>query len=198
MSDLSELLQALDARWWDLGMPVDEILAPGLSETEVRSTLSAVTERPCDEIVEWFTWHNGRLDPRPNLVLAAPSGFALLSVIGALAERSGSQAVAIEAAAMEPEAGLTPAEHWPSSWLPIGENGSGGLLVAEIGTDPIHAPLRFHDWGGESPAGVPSLVAAVQLWLTVLDTGVYAWADGMWHYDYLALPVDYKRMGLVG
>ena len=177
MSKLSELLHALDKRWRSLGMPVDELLAPGLAEDVVRSTLSNVTQHLSDEIVDWFAWHNGRFEPR-NLVLAAPSGCALLSITEALAERAQSRSVAVEAAATEPELGMAPEEYWPDSWLPIAENGSGGLLVVDVVRDGSKAPARFHDWEGDSVEGASSLVVAAQLWLAVLDTGLYTWAGG--------------------
>jgi hypothetical protein len=53
-------------------MPVDELLAPGLAEDEVGRGCRPSPLQPCEEKVDWFGWHNGRIQPT-NLVSAAHS-----------------------------------------------------------------------------------------------------------------------------
>ncbi len=198
MSELPELLAELDVEWRRLGLDVDHSLAPGVPNEVSHAELAVISSAPCEEAVEWFAWHNG---PSAAPIEMAPSGFDMLSITEAMAERSSRRRLAADAAADMDDPDFPVAAYWRDSWLPIGRIGGAAVLAVDLAADAVSAPTYNVDWEDLIASGQPamsSLVEVVQLWLTVLRGDYYRWIDGHWQYDFAAVPAVYRASRLVG
>ena len=54
---LMDALREWEAQWRAAGGPIDEGLAPGLSEAEVRAVIDWIEPHP--DLLTWFRWHGG-------------------------------------------------------------------------------------------------------------------------------------------
>jgi hypothetical protein len=203
MTNLPYLLSELEARWLRLGFRDQRAFDPGLAPTDVRRALSDIVPDPAEEVIEWFSWHNGLRDPEGGLVDAAPSGFSPMSMEAALAARESRLRLADELAQHENSAGgeIDSDYFWPKTWLPIGEMGGPASLVVDVGESQERATVFNVDWGGgdfRAPIAA-SLSQAVLVWIMTLEDGYYAWSDADgWVYDFAAIPRYLRGSLLVG
>lgn len=184
MTTTHALLDDLEREWARLGVPVGDVLSPGLDPGEVERVVTSATGQVTADVITWFTWHNGS----PSNWFAAPLQQTLLGLSLALEVRQEMLAVSAsvpEGAAYRPQ------------WLPIGDMGVGVRMVI----DTKSGELYRLDWQAletfETPLAA-DLAAAVTVWKDVLAAGYYRWDGSDWQYDYLALPVDLKVRGLIG
>ncbi len=182
-SDLSDLLLELDRAWERLGVPdLSTGLAPGLTSDEVIQALSDAGLPAPVEIVEWFTWHNGRLDSAQGL-LARPAGGHLLSL---------SQAIDLAPVLR------TSTEVDMHRWLPLD---SQHLLVADLGVHPVKVELHYVMWGDDPQESAivrsPSLATTVSTWLDILAH----WPldpDGFLDWGQRVPPQELQDRGMLG
>jgi hypothetical protein len=199
VTELSDLLVQLESAWEEHGFSPAEWLAPGIDHALAREAIAGVSGSPCQEALDWFGWHNGSIDDRTEVELA-PSGFTLLSIEQSLAERAVRIEGAMALAELPPDP-LPVSVFWRDSWLPIGRMSTAAVLVVDLAADTTAAPVYNVDWQNLTSPGVPatpSLADAVTVWLSVLAGGYYQWAEGFWHYDFSAVPKEFRRSRLVG
>jgi hypothetical protein len=190
MSELARLLQEWEVEWTRLGMPVEEILLPGLALTQVVDTLTSTFGAVHDDVPEWFAWHDG--SPPRLEVDAAPIGAPILPLALCLRERETQMAVSRDVPVYSP--GMP---RWDAHWLPLTPDTGGGSYVVDTTTGQV---LDVSWWSGEDLGRVVAedLASAVQVWLEVLRGGYYQWADGRWQYNFTAVPRHFRGTGLVG
>lgn len=206
--DLARALSDLERRWRALGVPVEEVLQPGLSPAAVNQTIRAAMEESVraagstlelSEAERWFGWHDGT--PSGIEWVAAPTGMTLFTLEQALRERL----MMLNAA--EEQVYADAHKLWRNTWLPIARNGVGVLLALDLLNGPRAddagedvASVVYIDW--EDPQHyyrpAPALLAAMAIWASALDTGLYSWDGTDWVYDFRAVPLELVRTRLVG
>ncbi|MCW2546287.1 MAG: hypothetical protein JWN96_747, partial [Mycobacterium sp.] len=77
-NDTSRVLEQLDELLIASPDPVTELLSPGLSEHAIQDAFSAIGVRPHDDVVTWFSWHNGTKDDGPRPLAGANLYFCSL------------------------------------------------------------------------------------------------------------------------
>lgn len=174
------MLERLEQAWADAGVPVAQLLPPGRNPAEVREALSPIVEQVPEDIITWFSWHDG--GPTHAALPMAPSRFLGNSLQRTLELRLELLDEAQEIARSEAAGNLRfdPPEHlWSPSWLPIGYDGGGGSLVVDlVSPDPIRTGTVYSvDWsnGDCRQPRAPSLIDVVEMWLTVLPMGLWRW-----------------------
>jgi hypothetical protein len=189
MSALSDLLLDLERRWRQFGMPVDDLLRPGRDRSEIVDLLAAEFGTAPPELVDWFNWHDGPGEQWWKT--PAPLPGMLISLEVARRQRADT----LDAQEFSPDPDY-PVPQWHRTWLPLLDYGVG----AKTAYDVSNAALLLVDyWDPEFTTTVASrFTDAVGVWLRALDTGLYEWRDGDWHYDFAALPLDLRMTGLVG
>lgn len=206
--DLAKALSDLERRWRALGVPVNELLRPGLSPAAVSHTIGAAMETSAgapgstlqlSEAERWFSWRDGT---RPGAHwVAAPMAKTLLSLQQALAER------ALMLSSARDQDYADPHDLWRHSWLPIGDSGVGVLLALDLEANTSggvevgeSGSVVYVDWSDPQHyyRPVPTLLAATSIWAAALDTGVYSWDGQDWVYDFKALPRELLQTWLVG
>lgn len=195
MTRLPALLDQLDHAWRALGCPVDGLFAPGLTESQVRTGLSAVTDRPSREVIEWFSWHNGPRDLSTS-VIAYPIGFELLSLERAPAQRA--QRLELAESLAHDVADLPAAFYWKPTWYPIGDAFYGATLALDIVSDPDTCAVYNVIWDDHSfqePIAT-SLAEVIEFCLEALGSGLFEWSENPrpeWVYDFAATPLEWRR-----
>ncbi len=165
---MNELRQALDnliAVMLEKGMPHQDWLLPGLHPDEVRGTLTQAGYPITEEIVTWFSWHNGASrNPDPNVYLhGAFLGGFLLSLDEAIAEARDNYELSRSLARDDGLRDLAEIP-WDSGWMPILDNEMAGIAV-DLSTDPVVCPVIDHRWDS-SPSEwntMPSLQALIDV-----------------------------------
>ena len=190
MPDLSRLLHEWEGEWIRLGVPVEEILLPGLELDQVVDTLTRTFGTVHDDVPQWFAWHDGS-PPRLG-VDAAQIGWPILPLALCLRERETQMAVDREILLYTPQM-----HRWDARWLPLTPDTGGGSYVVDTATGQV---LDVSWWSGGDLDRVVAedLSSAVQVWLEVLRGGYYQWSDGRWQYDFAAVPPHFRGTGLVG
>lgn len=196
MTELLGLLHELDQAWTaGSGRPASDWYAPGATEKDIRAALAPITDHPSLEALEWFSWHNGSLDPN-SIVRMAPSGLELYDLAGAEPLRQFRIEAAVEAAA---DLGYVPEFYWGNGWFPIGGNGGGGELAIDVESDPVRCQVWMVDWTDHETFTTPaaySLADTVRFWLQVVRSEHMSWGDDLplkWHLDYAATPQEWRN-----
>ncbi len=189
MTGFAALLAELEARWLELGVPVDRVLNPGADPVAVERTLCDALGAAPPQLVAWFAWHDG--SPWEAQWEAAPLGRPLLSLQHGLDRR---QELLLSNRPETTDEGY-PMPQWRPSWLPIGDASSSDYTAVDGVTGEM---LEVDYWDPEFVTTVAfTLDLAVRHWLRVLDTGLYRWQDGKWTSGWQALPDDLRVRGLV-
>lgn len=196
----------LDAELWRLllefevelrrsGAPIVDNLAPGVEPERVRGLLAEIGMEPAQELLTWWAWHNGRIDP-----LSAGGGAHYLlqwlpfSVDEAIADWR------MKGHGEEPW-------EWPAGWLPIGTPEAMPRLVVDC-TPPQGRQCTVRmvrpDAGLFSEEARPrSLAWAVRYWTRLVREGHFVVVPpvdghpGGWDLvNYLAIPLEDRSTGI--
>lgn len=182
MTSLRPLLERLEDLLRGQGAPVVDLLADGLPEHVVREDLETYVGHAPQEVVDWFSWHDGlRQD---QLGPGVPPQHAMLL--------GGFQPIRLDAAEAE-EWFAKPIHGWQRGWL--------RFLVC----DPVNVVLDCSEPGDstrvlvhevrryERPSRLvtDSLTDFVSAWLEAFDLGV-RWdrALGAWQLPDRPIPAD--------
>jgi hypothetical protein len=178
------------------GVPVDRWLAPGTSPERIRTALSEVGLAANDEVVTWFSWHDGVAEDvefrvaahaMPNFV-AAPLSYAI--------QRYRDSVLEFEL----PYGTDVPWDYFMfgagEGWLRLIDDNRGCAIdcsgTREQGRPPIirSATESFGMPGNEKFFQAVSLCTLVTWWLESLRTGGFHWNSGaqQWDIDDSALP----------
>ncbi|MGL4339302.1 MAG: hypothetical protein ACRCSP_02600, partial [Rhodoglobus sp.] len=183
-----ELLASLLADYSDritaAGVPIDEWLAPGVSEETIRAELATVGLVAPDELLVWFGWHNGLSTtvPRTTSVHAMPY-FVPLSVEDAV-ENYKQDVLEFEA----PSPVYPGREPLPDEFYQWGLTEGFMRLIRELrgcaiecvsaSSEPPRLRSINEDFYEEAPQGLfqaVSLCTLVSWWIESLDSGTFRW-----------------------
>lgn len=162
---LGEVLAELEGRLVTIGAGVVGLLAPGLSEDHVRSRLGELGMEPPGELVAWFGWHDGLINPDPaferydRVIKWHP-----MSLEQCILDWSGQPRGAED-------------WQWDPTWLPIGHHDNSDRLTVDC-TPPQQWQARLSIYsaveGGfgrcEAPV-VTGFAGVARWWLDALDAG---------------------------
>jgi cell wall assembly regulator SMI1 len=191
MTSLPASLQRLEDLWTTAGMTVPDYFGPGLASESIVDLLRQSGLAASDEVVEWFSWHNGGgASPQVGSPLG-PSGWDALSLQQALSARTDRLEGAVEMA--EDFEGVPASHWWADAWPPIADNGGQDALAIELSPNEATTKVRVVGW--DDPEDFPqvragSLTELVALWISALESGNWSW-DGnrnAWTGDRQTLP----------
>jgi cell wall assembly regulator SMI1 len=165
-----EALDRLNAAWVANRAPVADHLAGPRPAEEVTAILTSVGFDAPEELVSWFTWHDGHTIDRGGRYLAESGigGYQLMT----LNECLGELRVWREVAAEEPELNDW---KWDHSWFPLMRNGGGDAVVVVT------------DQGSPCPAGEFTAVGGYRQVATSLSDLILVWVrrieqqEWTWH-----------------
>ena len=197
---LADALGRMDAISRVRGANTGSRLAAGLNPTAVRAQLASHGLPAPDEIVAWFTWHNGSLEYATGRPTLQPIGLDAVSLEIGLANRQTSLAVSDDIQRMLKADGVARQNAadtvWRPGWLPIAETGGGDFLVVDLnsGSDELTTYITSRDWGEESTVPVtPSLADLVESWIEVIGMSTWSSDQERWEFDPKALPARLRR-----
>jgi cell wall assembly regulator SMI1 len=206
VTELSELLIQWEERWHRQGVPVQDYLAPGADPRHVRDVLIAAGFATPQEVVDWFTWHDGGL-VHPDTFQAAPSPFLPLSLDNALLELQSQREVATKVATFVAGSGLgereSPEFYWDANWFPLGRGGSTVLAVEAVPDRDTCRVYAVDPWGSGDPdyrdVAAPTLTDAVRTWIDWMDRFDWTWSseEQRWKFDFAALPMEVRVSRLI-
>jgi hypothetical protein len=167
-------LAGLSEVWSRHGFWVAESAAPGLDEREIRRQLTAYDLDPPAELLTWWGWHNGVLDPeganQPDLYRSSGIDlWALISLDEAIEIMRAWRVAADRASAGDV---ALRDDVWPQGWLPILGGGSDSLIMRCDG--PLRGSLTIKE--RDEPANATDVKAAsiaelVENAITVIEDG---------------------------
>lgn len=180
---LMQDLHAIEREWERLGVPTSEVLAPGKTPHQIRSTLEALRGSDvAEDLVTWFTWHDGA---RANWI-AAPISSQILSLQEATRAREDQLRVGSSDFDLP---------KWNDAWIPLTDAPSGSMFAVDMDLGSV---LKVDWWSAEFARRVATdLSSAARVWVDVLRSGHYRWLDGAWDTDYGLLPAEVHASGLV-
>ena len=171
---LTELLRELDESLTRAGFPVDRLLLPGSDEGSIRAAVARVGLIAPDELVAWFSWHEGsaRLDAARPFVPGCTL-WSLESVLSLYEKEPLGE------------------EEWNPNWLQvIGPNvGIAVYCDSDAAAPPLLRSVapdsEFGTQPNQTARQVVSLCTPVAWWLDSLANGWYEWQAqvGRWHSD---------------
>jgi hypothetical protein len=164
---LRELLEELDSRLRAFGAPIAAAFLPGAAPESVRSALEAAGVPAHEDLVVWWSWHDGAAVDAPAVHLGPGIYFRaentllepwhVLSLKEALRHRRWLGSID----------GRIPAD-----WIPVALVDGRPVLIADAGAGG-HAPLHILDEGQLElpPVQFASLSEFVELVLRAFDAG---------------------------
>lgn len=159
---LLDALHAWEQRWADTGAPVSELLAPGISASEVRSVLGR--EHLHRDVVTWFEWHNGGTGG--DTWDAVPTGRWLCDVVWCMRERANLR----ETIEMWEKDGVD--VHFRDSYLPLLTNRDLDFVFVDQDSGIVYR-WDNEGWSDRYPQMMlqvaPDLETMVRTWIHVMD-----------------------------
>jgi hypothetical protein len=172
-----ELLGDFERRLHEHGVPIKDILAPGLSDAEMAARVHPLPLELSREARVWWGWHNGTLpveDYRYGLI--APGRY-LVPLERAVADYRENRLLAEERA----RAGGSPEVWWDPKWIPLLSPDNGTTIACDCSVGPRDpSPLHVVWWKlpdyDRPQRASDSLGQMIVWWIEAIDSG-------MWHYD---------------
>jgi cell wall assembly regulator SMI1 len=192
------LLQQLAAQWRKHDLPIARRLAPGLSDAEMDALVQPAGLAVPREARTWWGWHNGAHDSA--IVTSGGKGFSSLERCVSLAAemREIARDVASPYCLSSHEAEEMARGVWNWEWLPLCEDGVGGMLVIEGKVDEPKAicPVwhrAIDDSTDQAAILAPSIGALVQQWTIAVQTatGSHSERGDRWTLDRDTLPAGF-------
>jgi hypothetical protein len=178
---LSDLLARLEIELKNKGVPVPELAMPGADPERIRSDFDAVGLTVPDEVIVWFSWHDGPLSESLGPALLPKFTFY-----------SHAEAIKSYQSGYGLSRGTEPWE-WDPDWFEL--MGEPGGLAVNCAAPRDHPPLiRAIDFAaglGTSPEAVElqavSLCTLVTWWIEALRNEWVAWdmdrKYSPWHWS---------------
>lgn len=187
---LRELLETYEYECDRMGSPIKSAMAPGIAEQQIRAMLSEVGLVANDEVVTWFSWHDGvstdidfaiAVHAMPQFV-AAPLFYAVQRYREFVLE-------------FEPPYGTdVPREIFMfgagEGWLRLVDDLRGCAIDCLGELDPSTPPRirsaseAFDEDGSGRLSRAVSLCTLVTWWLECLRSGAYSWNAAEQHWDF--------------
>ena len=158
-----------------------ELLNPGLAPDQIRSMLAEIDITASDELVTWFSWHNGRHYPEDVWAPELHPFFRAVTLEGSIAAYESS-------VAFQKRVGTEGVYNWKKGWVGISD-ASVGFMVSSTGDSP-DAPSIVQFCDEENYAGergtlpwMITLCPLVTWWIEALRNGAATENGGGWTYD---------------
>jgi hypothetical protein len=175
---LKSLLADFDTALASVGVDVDSVLAPGITESEVRSGFQSMGLVAPDELVVWFGWHNG-LGAASGKTWAGLPPFMSQASLDWMTDRYRYH---IEEA--------VPAGVWVAGWVSLDDTKDvAAFCSGDAAASPIVRVFDLELFPPEPSAEgqVLSLCTMISWWVAAIQTGMAtpttAYGDLAWDYD---------------
>jgi cell wall assembly regulator SMI1 len=180
---LLALLAEFEAEWVRQGAPVATIAAPGTDPERVRRTLGDLDLPPADDVVTWFSWHDGTTMLGWDQCIG--TGGLLLRSLHDMAEHCRMvRTVDADIAAAE---GIEPGFYWRPTWFPVATAAGGAALAIDCaealaGLPAVYTVAREHDDAPQMTPVAADLTVVITLWLDLLRRHAVFWSAerGRW------------------
>ena len=191
---LLDALTEWEEAWRTRGVPVDDLLAPGLHPDEIRAAIDFAPVH--DDAITWYSWRNGAKQPTARME-AVPSGRILTSLSEALRERDSILSIGADEGIEGTE------DAYGRSWLPVASSESVYLLSLDLNRGEVFRSDVAWGWSTEYPLWHlqigDNLETLVRTWIAELARGDYLWNEGGWFdYDGLDQPMDLRSRHVLG
>jgi hypothetical protein len=166
-------LERLRSVWVATGAPIAEHLAAPRPPASTIAALRGVGLDAPDELVSWFSWHDGHDYPagtNRTMTACGIGHFFLIGMDQCLHELDVWRDVYSD------ESG-TDAAGWSSCWFPLIRNASGSAAIAVVSEQPECQIGYFHPELGFNPV-TPSIAALVERWAERIEGGQWTWNRG--------------------
>lgn len=131
MSEFAESLVELEHTLRSARAAVAGHFRPGLEEFASRSQLDQVGLVPSDEVVEWFSWHNGAGDPNANLRNCELAPGVYIFDLETLCQEYLDTRRDFDAVTQDlPGQGSDSSDLWIPSWFPLARLDAGYVAQA--------------------------------------------------------------------
>jgi len=196
---LGDLLEKLRNVLASAGVPVNDMLLPGLDRATVRSQLHAVGLGAPEEVLTWFEWANGWCSPMSGAPSAAPIPYLENA---SLRDAIELYQVVVVPLGREGAPGHDPAFGVGEGWLPLSHDNWGRYV--HCNGHPLEAPLvrraNPEAWDPATHALFRgrSLCTLVSWAITAVHEGAARWRPGdrQWSIDVSKLPTLQVTSGL--
>ena len=172
---LADLLVEYEAELTRAAPEVIDLLRPGLPANEIRSMLAEIGVVPSDDVIAWFSWHDGRYFPTDRWAPALHPFVYPTDLAGSIALYKS----------------LSPLSEtvwsWKEGWLML-SNGLVGLMISSDQATDSPSLVQFCDEDnfpgtkGTRPRSV-TLCPLVTMWIKYIRSGAVAWRGGAWSLD---------------
>jgi hypothetical protein len=191
---LAELLGTLEDEPRAHGVPVGDILLPGIPSSQTIDELQAVGLTAPEELVVWWGWHGGnRVDAASRLVFGIALPAFVQGSVHTAVENYRFQMCALGGADLDP---FRPdPEHereyreqgGGTGWLPLEATGHGTLIDCNLASDgppKIHSSdVQFSFADSAAYFRAVSLTTIVTWWLDEIFRGHWVWNPGRLGWD---------------
>lgn len=172
MTRLTALLPALKEHWARTQPEILGGLQPGLSAEEITAKLAEVSVQPTAEVLEWWGWHNGIVEPPGVFFRITGSVLEFLPLDVAL----GLYRDSVSVSQMLLENGVGTA--WPPQQFPWLAYGDGSMLALDLADPnapdtPVYALWEDMERIPDDSPIAASMTDAVQIWLEMFDSGAW-------------------------
>ena len=195
---LHALLDELERRLRAFGAPIADAFRPGAAPGHVRDALEQERVRAHEDLVAWWTWHDGaELVPPPDDP-PIPPDVAENMLVGPWHVVSLAESIAFRRWRRNEYEALGMGDLIPASWVPVLVAGEAGELWANVDVEGA-APLQIRDEGylGGEPPHVASLDEFVRMAIRAFDEGLVGPDPGGTRAPWIgdaALQTDLRRL----
>lgn len=196
---MDELWEALRS----VGAPVVDHARPGLTEEQVHQLMAPTYLHPPQEVVVWWTYHNGTdLSAGPKRYISPSKD--LISLEEALSLRESMELVNWRMARQSRLDDVPWDDMWRDGWLPLIVR-DRPMIVCDCSREYRRTtPLRrseIGDLAAEQTYEVraPSIGTMVQLWIGAIRDGLWTInpETGSWQRDWDAMSLHWKLTGFM-
>ncbi len=172
------------------GVPVDRMLLPGLTDTEIDRVTADLPFRLSDEARTFYRWHNGsREEPNgPGDETYVPGATYLSPLDWVVRDYA-------EWRHYEPG-------RFREMWIPLNSR-DGRTIIVDCGVRPDEpSPIYFADSKDSAPWGQvcsPSFANVIDVWNHVLDEDYWTYdrVKGEWTERYRSIPLELRHRHIV-
>lgn len=180
------LLEELEQRWRDRGLPILDQLRPGLTDDEIDDLMAPLGLELPEEARVWWRWHDGAdLTGTSGEWAFSPAGSVVFTPLARQVEHY--REMPSRSSALAGRAGRDEDFWWRPSWFALTQGRPE--VVCDCAAPGPASPIYAYDvsmWEGLHTPRADSFGQVVTWWIRAYD-------DGIWRYDHGKWTLDFER-----